>query len=141
MQVQIVVDGTDGDQSLTSLYRWLLQDPEVTRDAVVLPVADRPGTGEMGGAFEVLNAVLTHAVALGGLAVSCAAWRASRPRAPVIRIERDGVTVTVEDGSPDTVRRVVEALDGPEPRAAREEDGAAADGAHGAVGGPGQGPE
>ncbi|MFF5551546.1 effector-associated constant component EACC1 [Streptomyces olivaceoviridis] len=122
MQVKIVVESEDGDGSLTSLYRWLAEDPEVTRDASVLPVATPPGAGEMGGAFEVINAVLTHAIALGGLAVSCAAWRASRTHAPVIRIERDGVTVTVENDSPDTVRRVIDALGDPAPQAGQEDD-------------------
>jgi Effector Associated Constant Component 1 len=140
VQVKIVVQGENGDHFLTSLYRWLAEDPEVTRDAAILPVATPPGAGEMGGAFEVINAVLTHAIALSGLAVSCAAWRASHPHAPVIRIERDGVTVTVEDGSPDTIRRVIDALGSPAPQAAQE-DGSVTDEAHGAVGGLGPGPE
>jgi hypothetical protein len=131
VQVKIVVQGEHDDQSLTSLYRWLAEDREVARDAAITPVATPPGRGEMGGAFEVINVVLSQAIALGGLLVSCATWRASRPRAPVVRIERDGVTVTVEDGSPDTVRRVLAALDGPTPQAAPEsEDASAAGGAH-----------
>ncbi len=136
VQVKIVVQGESGDQSLTSLYRWLAEDPEVTRDAAIHPVATPPGAGEMGGAFEVINAAFTHAIALGGLVVSCAAWRASRPHSPVIRIERDGVTVIVEDGSPDTVRRVVDALGSPAPQAAQE-NGSVADEPRGAVGGHG----
>jgi len=140
VQVKIVVQGDDGDQLLTSLYRWLAQDPEVTRDAAILPVATPPAAGEMGGAFEVINAVLTHTIALGGLALSCAAWRASRPHAPVLRIERNGVAVTVEDGSPETVRRVIDALDDPAPQAAHD-NGSRAGEAHGAAGGHGPGSE
>ncbi|MER6009622.1 effector-associated constant component EACC1 [Streptomyces bluensis] len=57
--MKIVVQGETGDQSLTSLYRWLAEDPEVTRDAAILSVATPPGAGEMGGAFEVINAPST----------------------------------------------------------------------------------
>ena len=67
----------------------------------------------MGGAFEVINAVVADGIALGGLVVACATWRSSRPAAPAVRIERDGVTITVEDGSPDTVNRIVDALGRP----------------------------
>ncbi|MFI9051142.1 hypothetical protein [Streptomyces sp. NPDC053427] len=117
MQVDIVVDGeTDGEndgRSLTSLYRWLASDPDAGRRATLSLVPGRPGAGDMGGAFDVINAVVANGIALGGLAVACATWRASRPAAPAVRIERDGVTITVEDGSPDTVNRIVEALGRP----------------------------
>lgn len=122
MRVDIVLDeGSDerssAAASLTSLYRWLAQDPDVAQQAEVALESGRPGAGEMGDAFEVINVVVTHTLALGSLAVACATWRASRPSAPAVRIERDGVTVTVEDGSPEAVRRVVDALSAPRPPA------------------------
>ncbi|MFE0191052.1 hypothetical protein [Streptomyces sp. NPDC058989] len=130
MRVDIIVDGDDEEAdssaaSLTSLYRWLAQDPDVADQAEISLAPGRPGAGEMGGAFEVINAVLTHGIALGSLAVACATWRSSRPTAPAVRIERDGVTVTVEDGSPEAVRRIVDALGEPlaEPRTPVSEAG------------------
>jgi hypothetical protein len=123
VRVEIIVDGGDEEAdsstaSLTSLYRWLAQDPDVARQAEISLDPGPVGAGEMGGAFEVINAVLTHGVALSSLAVACATWRSSRPTAPAVRIEIDGVAVTVEDGSPEAVRRIVDALGGPpaEPR-------------------------
>ncbi|MFE2498494.1 hypothetical protein ACFXKX_35460 [Streptomyces scopuliridis] len=119
MQVAIVIDGEGGgesdDQLSTSLYRWLTQDPEVSRHATISLVPEESRAGDMGGALDVINAVVTHGIALGNLALAVATWRASRPAAPVVRLERDGVTVTVEDGSPDTVSRIVDALNRPQP--------------------------
>ncbi|MFE4369113.1 hypothetical protein ACFRMN_12870 [Streptomyces sp. NPDC056835] len=121
MQVAIVIDGEadaeSDDQPLTSLYRWLTQDPDVSRHAVISLVPEESRAGDMGGAFEVINAVVAQGIALGSLAVACATWRASRSAAPVVRLERDGVTVTVEDGSPETVTRIVDALNRPQPEA------------------------
>ncbi|MGW1375198.1 effector-associated constant component EACC1 [Streptomyces sp. NPDC002446] len=119
MRVEIIVDGdgaelTPATGSLASLYRWLIQDPDVAQQAEVSLGTGPARPGAMGGAFEVINAVVTHGIALGSLAVACATWRAARPSAPAVRIERDGVTVTVEDGSPETVRRIVDALGEPQ---------------------------
>ncbi|MFJ1744864.1 hypothetical protein ACIOJD_01280 [Streptomyces sp. NPDC088116] len=117
MQVDIIVDGEGSDEFLTSLYRWLAQDPDVRYQARVSLSPRQTGPGEMGGALEVINAVVTNGIALGGLAVACATWRAARPAAPAVRIQRGEVTITVEDGSPDTVNRIVEALERHEPEA------------------------
>lgn len=120
MQVHIVMEGECDDRapasaaSLTSLYRWLVQDPDVAQQADVSLESEQAVAGEMGGAFEVINAVVANGIALGSLAVACATWRAARPTAPAVRIERNGVTVTVEDASPETVRRIVDALREPQ---------------------------
>jgi hypothetical protein len=70
----------------------------------------------MGGAVEVINVVLSNSIAVGSLLVAVASWRRSRPRPPSTRIEGHGISITIEDASPETVRRVVQALtDRPEP--------------------------
>lgn len=120
MQVDIVMEGDSDDRSaasaasLTSLYRWLAQDPDVAQQADVSLGSERAAPGDMSGAFDVINAVVANGIALGSLAVACASWRAARPSAPAVRIERNGVTVTVEDASPETVRRIVDALGEPQ---------------------------
>ncbi|MGW0631138.1 effector-associated constant component EACC1 [Streptomyces sp. NPDC002758] len=124
MQVRIIVEaGSADDQSLTSLYHWLAQDPDVIRQAGLALVPERSGLGEMGGAFDVINAIVSNGIALGNLALACAMWRQSRPSAPAVRIERDGVTVTVEDGSPERVSRVVAALGWQRPQAGEDRTG------------------
>jgi hypothetical protein len=109
IEVSIRVDDRD-DQTAGSLYRWLALDPQVRQDATVSLTATPPGAGEMGGALEVINVVLSNGIAVGGLLIAVSSWRRSRPRPPTIRLVRDGVSVTIEDASPETVRRVVQAL-------------------------------
>ncbi|MEV4508310.1 hypothetical protein AB0K00_05060 [Dactylosporangium sp. NPDC049525] len=103
----------DDEESLRMLYRWL-RDDEIRRTVPVTLAPTPPRPGEMGAAFEVISAVVSNGIALGGLLVAVASWRGSRPRAPRVRI-RHGGTVVELDGSPDEIRRVVDALDPPRP--------------------------
>ncbi|GAA0799797.1 effector-associated constant component EACC1 [Spirilliplanes yamanashiensis] len=92
MRVRIATaDGVEGN----ALYSWLRGDPALVRDADVS--APEPAAGEM-GAMEVVDVVLTHGAALGGLAVSVATWLGTRTRRSTITITRaDGATLTVSD--------------------------------------------
>ncbi|MET9430132.1 MULTISPECIES: hypothetical protein [unclassified Streptomyces] len=112
MQVDIVVQTGGDDRIVASLYRWLAQDPDVARHTTVTLVPGPERAGDMGGAFEIINAVVANSIALGSLAVACATWRGSRGTAPVVRIRRGDVTVTVENGSPEEVSGIVDALGG-----------------------------
>lgn len=108
-----VADSSDGTET-ASLYRWLAQDPDVRRDAevTIVPAPARPG--DMGGSLEVVNVVLSNAIAFSSLVVAVAAWIGSRRSSsgPVVRIERDGAAVTISADSPEAVREVLRALDG-----------------------------
>jgi hypothetical protein len=124
IEVSIRVDGQDG-QPAASLYRWLALDPQVRQETTMSITATPPGAGEMGGALEVINVILSNSIAVGGLLVAVSSWRKSRPRPPTTRIERDGFSITIEDASPETVRRVLDALtDGPAAPGEDEGDGA-----------------
>lgn len=98
--------GVDED-SVLALYRWLAEDSDVRRDTTLSMAGGRPG--DMGG-LEVINVVLSNTIAFSGLVVAIASWWGSRKGAPPVEIERDGVRVIVNDDSPETVRRVIEAL-------------------------------
>ena len=108
MDISLAVDDED---SLRALYQWL-RDDEIRRVVPVTLTPTPPRPGEMGAAFEVINAVVSNGIALGGLLVAVASWRASRPQAPRVRI-RHRDTVVELDGSPDEIRRLVDALDPP----------------------------
>jgi hypothetical protein len=103
----------DDEDSLRMLYRWLRED-EIRRAVPVTLTPTAPRPGEMGAAFEMISAVVSNGIALGGLLVAVASWRGSRPRPPRVRI-RHGDTVVELDGSPDEIRRVLDALDPPQP--------------------------
>ncbi|MEV8340989.1 effector-associated constant component EACC1 [Streptomyces niveus] len=61
----------------------------------------------MGDALEVVDVVLANSIALGSPATAVVAWRGSRVRPPQVRLERNGVVVTVQDSSPETVERIL----------------------------------
>lgn len=69
------------------------------------------GPGHMGAeGLELINVVLSNAIALGSLIMSIVSWRASRPRRPPVRIEMNGVSVVVESDEPETLRAILETL-------------------------------
>ncbi|MEU3601430.1 hypothetical protein ABZ714_22325 [Streptomyces sp. NPDC006798] len=138
MRVSVTVDdGHGGAGDPLELFRWLSLDPDLKTTARLTLRPAPPGRGEMGGAFEVVSAVLGHTLALSALVVAVANWRATRgERSPGVRIERDGVVVEVHDGSPETVERITRALTagtgGGEPDTSARDDATAAPGASGA---------
>ncbi len=118
MQVRIRSDGTD-DMTLHQLYRWLSNDSELAYEGTVEGRAPS-GTGQM-GALEVIDVTLTHVTSLGSLVMAYASWRAARRDSSSVTFERDGVSVTVQDASPQTIARIMDALSG-----SGEESGGAA---------------
>ncbi|MEV6751325.1 hypothetical protein [Streptomyces sp. NPDC051214] len=100
-------EGTESTASVLSLYRWLLAEPELRGQAQVSTAARHTAPGSMGDGLDLVNVVLANSIALGGLVTAVAAWRGSRPRPPQVRLERDGVVVTLRDSSPETVEQVL----------------------------------
>ncbi|MEU6117267.1 hypothetical protein ABZ840_22340 [Streptomyces sp. NPDC047117] len=107
--------GTDLADHTMSLYRWLLMDPELRGRAKASIAPAQPGQGHMGGPLEVVNVVVSNTIALGSLLVAVGAWRGSRPRAPEVRLERDGVVVTVQGSSPEVVEQILRTWDAGRP--------------------------
>ena len=112
-QVEIrfrIDEGDDEGEALRSLYRRLYRDESLERTTKVELLEAPQEEGAMGGAWETVNIVLTHATALSSLAVSVAAWRQSRRSSPPLSAESNGTTVTVRTDDPEAVRRLLEAL-------------------------------
>ncbi|NUP47393.1 MAG: hypothetical protein HOW97_08770 [Catenulispora sp.] len=114
MLVRISVDAGDdtAHAELTSLFRWLQRESAPDTRLTLVPRQDAEAQG---GVFEAINALIGDGTGLGGLALSYAVWRRARRSGSKVRFERDGLTVVVEDGSPETVRRIADALSGPSP--------------------------
>ncbi len=61
--------------------------------------------------LELINVVASNTIALGNLVLSVALWRASRPSPPPsVRIEANGVSVTVNTDDQETLRELTEML-------------------------------
>jgi Effector Associated Constant Component 1 len=120
--VELVISPVDpGDgQTVMSLYRWLSRDTRVAHHArVTIQHAGRQ-RGEMGGAFDVINAVFADggaAAGIGSLLVAYRVWRDTRTRPPAFTVEKDGLTVVIDQGSEQEIQQVLTMML-PETRAA-----------------------
>ncbi|MFF3328615.1 hypothetical protein ACFYWX_03485 [Streptomyces sp. NPDC002888] len=102
-----LADGEDTGDHLASLYRWLLQDSDVTDHIDVRHGRGTAPPGAMSGTLEVINLAVSNSIALAGLFVTVGAWRRTRRGAPEVRIERDGLVLTVTGDDPEKVRALV----------------------------------
>jgi hypothetical protein len=110
VHISVTDDDVQGHATLTTLFRWLRQDLQSGAQWELRP---RRSTDAQGGAFEVINALIGDSVGVGGLALSYAAWRQAHRSPSKITFERDGLTVTVEDASPESLRLIADALADP----------------------------
>ncbi|MCQ4202221.1 hypothetical protein ACFW5W_13170 [Streptomyces sp. NPDC058783] len=114
MEIDIVVG--DGPLGVSSLRRWLLAEPDLRGQASVSVRTEGQQQGAMGSGLDVVNVVLSNSIALGSLLVAVATWRRSRPRAPQVTMERDGVVVTLDGDSPEAVQRILREWGGSTPQ-------------------------
>jgi hypothetical protein len=101
------------DEELKSLYRWLSRDMMLSQHAKVSFQQGDHRPGEMGGVFDLINVLLADAgvvAGIGSLAVAVKTWRGTRSRPPAIKIERNGVTITVAEGSEEEIRSLLDRL-------------------------------
>jgi len=110
LAIHIRVDGPNAEQELGSLYAWLREEPEIRHHARVSLETTEPGTSDMGAAFEIIQLVIDSGFQAMNLALSYAAWRATRPGHPQVTIERDGARISLEGADADTVEAIVRAL-------------------------------
>ncbi|MDC0771720.1 effector-associated constant component EACC1 [Streptomyces sp. HD] len=107
MRIQIAVQEEDHD-TLTDLYRWLRQDPDLRQHAKI-ELNPAVAAGAM-GTVDVIDLILSQGFSALNLALSYSAWRhARRAPAPVTLIVT-GEPLTLADGSEETVQRIAEAL-------------------------------
>ncbi|KRV48324.1 hypothetical protein AQ490_25250 [Wenjunlia vitaminophila] len=108
MLLRISVLDADDTDALRDFFRWLRQDDDAPTD-VRLVTESSPGAM---GALDVINVTLTHGVGLANFALVYAGWRRARRSRAVLTFTRasDGLSVTVEDGSEQAVRLLVDAL-------------------------------
>ncbi|MGX5393963.1 hypothetical protein [Streptomyces sp. 404i] len=107
MRVNVTFGEGTGGAEAASLRRWLMAEPELRGRARFSPGAELPAAGHMGDGLELVNVVLANGIALGSLITAIAAWRGSRSRPPQVRLERDGVVVTLRDNSPEQVEQIL----------------------------------
>lgn len=96
-------------RALTSLYRWLREDPTVDGDTRVRLMAADAEPEHLGSA-DVVCAALSQLSSIGSLAVSFATWRDSRAAAPPVRIHLGAGTVEYTEASAEELTAALHAL-------------------------------
>ncbi|MFG2130960.1 hypothetical protein ACGFNV_24520 [Streptomyces sp. NPDC048751] len=102
-----LADGENTGDQLASLYRWLRQDPDITDHIDVRHGQGTAPPGTMSGTLEVINLAVSNTLALANLFVAVGAWRGTRRGAPEVRVERDGLVLTVTGDDPEKVRALI----------------------------------
>jgi hypothetical protein len=111
MELALKVDEVVGGES-EALLRWLHEERNLRGQArVFMGGAQSQSPGGMGFPLEVVNVVLSNSIALGSLLTTLVAWRSSRPSPPpAVRIEVNGVPVTLNTDDPEVIRSLIETL-------------------------------
>ncbi|MFI6078978.1 hypothetical protein ACIA5C_46465 [Actinoplanes sp. NPDC051343] len=110
-RMRITIAAADDVQATLRLYRWLRDDENLAADSSVEMLdADDTPQGTMGAA-EIIELVLTQGMALANLAIAYATWRQSCDDDETeVTFSVDGGSITVKDGSPETIDRIIAQL-------------------------------
>lgn len=124
MRIDVAVNG--GEAELRSLLDWLRRDPAARRGAHVELVQAEPSPGQMGVLTDVLQLVTENAWSAASFALALSTWRQTRPHAQRITVRRGDLTVDLDGGDDEELRRLIDALErpaAPEPERDRQADG------------------
>lgn len=111
MRIDVAVNG--GEAELRSLLDWLRRDPAARRGAHVELVQAEPSPGQMGVLTDVLQLVTENAWSAASFALALSTWRQTRPHAQRITVRRGDLTVDLDGGDDEELRRLIDALERP----------------------------
>ncbi|GAA3360662.1 hypothetical protein GCM10017744_044180 [Streptomyces antimycoticus] len=111
MRIDVAVNG--GEAELRSLLDWLRRDPAARRGAHVELVQVEPSPGQMGVLTDVLQLVTENAWSAASFALALSTWRQTRPHARRITVRRGDLTVDLDGGDDEELRRLIDALERP----------------------------
>ncbi|MEU5876353.1 hypothetical protein [Spirillospora sp. NPDC047279] len=115
MTIYIRMTGESAEDELRSLHDWLLDEPDVRRNAEVTLRSSTARPGEMGGVLDAIQVVIDDGVALSGLVISYLTWRGTRSKKNTVTIERGDTKVTLTDTTAETAESIVKALESETP--------------------------
>ncbi|MFD8093883.1 effector-associated constant component EACC1 [Streptomyces malaysiensis] len=126
MRIDVAVSG--GEAELRSLRDWLSRDPGARRGAHVELVQAEPSPGQMGVVTDVLQLITDNAWSAASFALALSTWRQTRPHARRITVRRGDLTVSLDGGGDEELRRLLDVLEppaAPDPDRERDQDGRA----------------
>ncbi|MFD7500882.1 hypothetical protein [Streptomyces sp. NPDC059850] len=111
MRIDVAVSG--GEEELRSLHDWLGRDPGIRRTAQVELVQSPPSPGQMGVLTDVLQLVTDNAWSAASFVLALSTWRQTRPQAHRITVRRGDLTVSLDGGDGEELRRLMDVLQRP----------------------------
>lgn len=109
MRIQVsIID--DQAEEITSLYRWLCDDPDVRREMAPALKAESTTEGEMGGVLDVIELIINEGVPIGTLGVAIMQWLRPRPAPVSINLRHADIDVVVADGQVESFDRALAEL-------------------------------
>ncbi|MFB4299828.1 hypothetical protein [Actinomadura sp. NTSP31] len=112
IRISVNGDAHGADEDLRSLQQWLRDEPDIRGHAVISAESAPAGEGEMGGALDVVKLVIDTGFQVMNFGLAYAAWRSTRPRPAPVTVERGGTRIVLDDDDPETIARLLRALDG-----------------------------
>lgn len=106
----IRVRADNAEEELHSFCQWLRDEPYVRLHAVIMLVSPGLGGPRQAGMSDVVKLVIDSEFQILNFGRAYVAWRATRGAASSLTVERDGVGVTLDDGDPEVVARMVRAI-------------------------------
>ena len=106
----IRVRADNAEEELHSFCQWLRGEPYVRFHAVIVLLSPGLGGPRPAGMSDVVKLVVDSEFRILEFGRAYVAWRATRRAASRLTVERDGVGVTLDDGDPGVVARVIRAI-------------------------------
>jgi hypothetical protein len=109
VRLRVWVDDDPGNE-LHALRGWLQDEPAVRQFGSL--ATDRAADPGSMGTAEVLSLAVGSGLSIAQLFLAIAAWRTTRPKRYVIRVQRDGRTVEVGTDDEAELRELAQELEG-----------------------------
>lgn len=106
---------TDADTERRSLVAWLRNEPDISHGADIAMTGPPSGPDRMGPMLDVIQLTLDSGFQLASLVVAIAAWRQTQPQQPRVIIRHGDVEVAIAGDDPQTITRIVAALESATP--------------------------
>ncbi len=107
---------SDTDEDISALYRWLLDDDTVRRTASLELSESTQQPGAMGGAFDIINLVVTSGFSAANLAIAFATWKEAHAKVAKLVLRNGEKSTVIEGASQAEIASILEILsDGKSP--------------------------
>jgi len=110
-QLRIRINDGNSDDELRSLYDWLQNEPDVRQNTAISIERGEAPAGELGTTFDLIQLTVDSSFQLSSLAVSIAAWRATRKKNIYVRVETKDRVMPLSSADSQEIIEILRQLD------------------------------